>query len=102
MRERAARTLWDMGLPLSLAETNSLRRPVRRFTDSLSPRAELVPGAVPKVFPLPERRRSSRAIKALEYAHTRTASYVLERLARGWSSHPQTTEAKAALARKAN
>jgi hypothetical protein len=102
MRERAARTLLDMGLPLSIGEVNALRRPHRRFTDSLSGRSGLVLGAPPKLFPLPERRRSSRAIKALEHANTPIAAQVLQRLAGGWPPHPQTVEAKAAFARKGN
>lgn len=108
VRERAARTLLDLGLTLSLAETNALRRPVPDLrsniiqADEIMPgRGRTMPGPPPKLYPLPDRRRGSRAIMAIEHSLAPNAVQLLERLAGGWPQHPQTQEAKAALRRAA-
>jgi WD40 repeat protein len=108
VREQAARALLDLGLALSAAETNALRRPLPDFRSDRFQQDAAMPGRgrpvllgpPPRLSPLPERRRSSRAIKALEYSAAPNATPLLERLAAGWPHHPQTAEAKAALARR--
>jgi hypothetical protein len=107
VRERAARTLLDLGVPLSLAETNALRRPMPDMRSNVIRADGIMPGMdrtilgpPPKLFPMPDRRRSSRAIMALEHSQAANAVPLLERLAAGWKQHPQTQEAKAALHRK--
>jgi len=108
-RERAARELVDRGVRLQPADIEALRRPSpmvdARATrwDMEHPAASGLPRALlppPVILPLPDRLRSSRSILALENDRSPEAESLLEGLAGGAPSAPQTLEAQAALARR--
>ena len=98
-RLTAARQLHDMGIDLRPDETNLLGRP--------NPMVDAIGRSVGYIYPkkplqpLPYRLRSSRAIMALEHSASHEAAALLEALAQGVATAPQTIEAKAALAWRA-
>lgn len=109
VRERAARELVDRGVKLQPADIEALRRPGpmvdARATrwDMEHPLASGLTRALlppPVILPLPERLASSRAILALENNRSREAQSLLETLAGGDPSAPQTLEAGSSLARR--
>jgi hypothetical protein len=109
VREIAARTLLDFGLPLPPEERELLRRPDVRpdmrahllANGQFAQREPKTPTLLPPpvLLPLPERLRSTRALGALERSLSPAAIGLLGRLVDGAPEAPFTQEAKRTLAR---